>query len=134
MSNSVISSKMKSKSGSRGRGAAGDFLFSFSERRSSFSLKIRAIGPLDFDGARRENVLRGAGYAWTSDLWSFLKLQEVGFSPYLGFIPIFSVFRMFESIEAIRGCWIGPKAWDRINRIFLKPNGAARSCSTAVWV
>ena len=33
------------------------------ERRSSFSLEIRAIGPLDFDGARRENVLRGAGYA-----------------------------------------------------------------------
>ena len=63
MSNSVISSKMKSKSGSRGRGAAGDFFFSFSERRSSFFPKIRAIGPLDFDGARRENVLRGAGYA-----------------------------------------------------------------------
>ena len=76
MSNSVISSKMKSKSGSMGRGAAGDFfLFSFSEKRSSFSLKIRAIGSLDFDGARRENVLRRAGYAWTPDLWSFLKLQ-----------------------------------------------------------
>ena len=38
------------------------------ERRSSFSLEIRAIGPLDFDGARRENVLRRAGYAWTPDL------------------------------------------------------------------
>ena len=50
----------------------------------------------------------------------------------LGFIPIFSVFRMFESIEAIRGCWIGPKTWDRINTIFLKPNGAARSCSRGV--
>ena len=37
-------------------------------RRSSFSLRSRAIGPLDFDGARRENVLRGAGYAWTPDL------------------------------------------------------------------
>ena len=34
-------------------------------RRSSFSLRSRAIGPLDFGGARRENVLRGAGYAWT---------------------------------------------------------------------
>ena len=51
----------------------------------------------------------------------------------LGFYSHFSVFRMFESIEAIRGCWIGPKTWDRINTIFLKPNGAARSCSTAVW-
>ena len=35
----------------------------FRERRSSFSLEIEAIGPLDFDGARREVVLRGAGYA-----------------------------------------------------------------------
>ena len=38
------------------------------ERRSSFSLEIRTIGPLDFDGARRENVLRGAGYVWTPGL------------------------------------------------------------------
>ena len=39
-----------------------------SVRRSSLSLRSRAIGPLDFDGARRENVLLGAGYAWTPDL------------------------------------------------------------------
>ena len=32
---------------------------------------------------------------------------------------------MFESIEAIRGSWIGPKTWDRINTNFFKPNGAA---------
>ena len=38
------------------------------ERVSDFSLEIHAIGPLDFDRARRENVLRGAGYAWTPDL------------------------------------------------------------------
>ena len=38
------------------------------ERRSSFSLEIREIGRLDFDGARRENILRGAGYAWTPGL------------------------------------------------------------------
>ena len=38
------------------------------ERRSSFSLEIEEIGPLDFDGAGRENVLREAGYAWTPDL------------------------------------------------------------------
>ena len=37
----------------------------FRERRSSFSLEIHAIGLLDFDGARRENVLRAASYAWT---------------------------------------------------------------------
>ena len=41
------------------------------ERRSSFSLEIEAIGPLDFDGAGRENVLRGAGYAWTPGLRVF---------------------------------------------------------------
>ena len=49
--------------------------------RVCFSLRSGEIGPLDFDGARRENVLRGASYAWTPDLWSFLKLQEVGFLP-----------------------------------------------------
>ena len=38
------------------------------ERVSDFSLEILAIGPLDFDGARKENVLRGAGHAWTPDL------------------------------------------------------------------
>ena len=38
------------------------------ERVSDFSLEIHAIGSLDFDGARRENVLRRADYAWTSDL------------------------------------------------------------------
>ena len=38
------------------------------ERVSDFSLEIHAIEPLDFDGARRENVLRRAGYAWTPDL------------------------------------------------------------------
>ena len=43
----------------------------FRERRSSFSLRSRAIGPLDFDGAGRENVLRGAGYAWTPGLRVF---------------------------------------------------------------
>ena len=41
------------------------------ERRSSFSLEIYAIGLLDFDGARRENVLRGAGYVWTPGLRVF---------------------------------------------------------------
>ena len=49
-----------------------------------------------------------------SGIGSFFKLLEVGFSPYLGFIPIFSTFRMFESIEAIRGRLIGPKPWNRI--------------------
>ena len=45
---------------------------------------------------------------------SFDKLQEVGFSPYLGFIPILNVLLMFRLNEVVRGRWIGPKTWDRI--------------------
>ena len=82
--------------------------------REHFSLRSRAIGPLDFEGARRENALRGEGFAWVPDLGSFFKPLKVGFSPYLGFIPILNVLRMFESKEAIRGRLIGPKTWDRI--------------------
>ena len=41
------------------------------ERVYDFSLEIQAIGPLDFDGARKENVLRGAGYSWTPGLRVF---------------------------------------------------------------
>ena len=92
----------------------------FSVRRFFFSQRSRAIGPLDFDGARRENVLRKAGYAWTPDLWSFLKLQEVGVSPYSSFTLILSVFRCFGLFEAVRGRLIGPKTWDRIVGIFLR--------------
>ena len=80
---------------------------------------------------RRKNDLRGTGYAWTPVLVSFFKLLEVRFSPYLGFIPIFSTFQMFELIEAIRGCLIGPKHWDRINRKILRTNGAVRGCFMA---
>ena len=36
--------------------------------REDFSLGIQAIQPLAVFGARRKNVLRGAGYAWTPDL------------------------------------------------------------------
>ena len=83
-----------------------------------FSLRFRAIGPLDFDGVRRENVLRGAGYAWTPNLWSFLKLEEVGFSPYLSFYSHLNVLQMFRLNEAVRGSLIDPKTWDRIYRNF----------------
>ena len=40
-------------------GGEGKKLRFSSVRRSSFSLRSRAIGPLDFDGARREFVLLG---------------------------------------------------------------------------
>ena len=78
-------------------------------RRSSFSLRSWANGPLDFDGARRENILRGTDYAWTPVLVSFFKLQEVGFSPYLDFYSHLNVLLMFRLNEAVRGRLIGPK-------------------------
>ena len=40
---------------------------------------------------------------WVPDLGSFLKLLEVGVSPYLGFIPSLSTFSMFELNEAVKG-------------------------------
>ena len=67
---------------------------------------------------RRKNVLRGAGYAWTPVLVSFFKLLEVGFSSYLGFIPILNVLLMFRLNEAVRGRLIGPKPWDRMIQFF----------------
>ena len=62
--------------------------------------------------------LRGEGFAWVPDLGSFFKLLEVGFSPYLSFIPILSVLSMFGLNEAVMGRLIGPKTWDRIDKIF----------------
>ena len=86
---------------------------SFRER--NFSLEIHKIQPSTVFSTKWRTALRREGFAWVPDFGSFFKLLEVGFSPYLGFIPIFSNFRMFESIEAIRGCLIGPKHCDRIN-------------------
>ena len=58
----------------------------FLVRESSFSLEIRAIRPSSVFGTRRRTALRREGFSWVPDLESFLKLREVGFSPYLGFI------------------------------------------------
>ena len=88
------------------------------ERTSDFSLEIRAIRPTEVFGTRRKAALRGEGFAWVPDLGSFLKLREVGVSPYLRFIPVLSTLRMFESSEAVRGRLIGPKPWDRIDMNF----------------
>ena len=73
------------------------------ERVFDFSLSFRQIRPLAVFGARRKAALRGAGYTWTPDLRSFDKLQEVGVSPYLGFIPSLSTLSMFELNEVVRG-------------------------------
>ena len=87
---------------------------------SSFSLEIRAIRPSAVFGTRRRTALRGEGFAWVPDLGSFLKLREVGVSPYLGFIPSLSVFQCFSWYEALNGRLISPKTWDRIVGIFLR--------------
>ena len=70
-----------------------------------------------FRGEKEKRSTRGR-LCLDSGIGSFIKLLEVGFSPYLGFISIFSTFRMFESIEGITGCLIGPKPRDRINTKF----------------
>ena len=64
-------------------------------KREHFSLEILAIRPSAVFGTRRKAALRGAGYAWTSDLRSFDKLREVGVSHYLGFTLYLSVFQCF---------------------------------------
>ena len=53
------------------------------ERKSNFSLEYRAIRPSAIFGTRRKAALRREGFAWVSNLGSFLKLRDVGVSPYL---------------------------------------------------
>ena len=81
----------------------------FGKRASDFSLEYRVIRSSAVFGTRRKAALREVGLAWVPDLESFLKLLEVGVSPYLGFIPSLSTLSMFELNEAVRGCLIGPK-------------------------
>ena len=97
----------------------------FREKVSDFSLDLRQIRPSAVFRTRRETALRGEGFAWVPDLGSFLKFLEVGVSPYLGFILRLSTMLMFRLVEALNGRLIGPKPWDRIDKIFGTPNGAA---------
>ena len=92
----------------------------FRERRTSFSLEIRAIRPSTVFGTRRKAALREEGFAWVPDLGSFLKLLEVGVSPNLIFTVYLSVFQCFGWFEAVRGRLISPKTWDRIVELFLE--------------
>ena len=100
----------------------------FRERRTSFSLEIRAIRPSAVFGTRREAALHGEGFAWVSNLRSLDKLLEVEVSPYLGFTLYLSVFQCFGWYEALNDRLIGPKTWDRIDTIFFFSHGAARNC------
>ena len=78
------------------------------------------IRPSAVFGIRRKTALRGEGFAWVPDLKSFLKLRDVGVSPYLRFILRLRAMLMLELIEAARGRLIGPKTWDRIV-LFMEP-------------
>ena len=95
------------------------------ERRTSLSLKYRAIRPSSVFGTRRKAAIRGETYTWAPDLRSFDKLREVGVSPYVGFTLYLSVFQCFGWIEALNDRLIDPKTWDRIVVIFFE----ARFCT-----
>ena len=83
---------MNYKKGGRGSSCWNENGVGFSERRSSFSLKILAIRPSAVFGTRRRTALHGEGFAWVPDFGSFFKLLEVGVSPYLRFIPSLKYF------------------------------------------
>ena len=110
------------------------FCLSFREKVSDFSLDLRQIRSSAVFGTRRRTALRGEGFVWVPDLGSFLKILEVGVSPYLGFIPALSTLQMFESNEAVRGRLIGPKPWDRIDMNFWKPKCLARNYECCLGV
>ena len=113
--NSILLLKLKRGENVRQGRKTGQWLleWSFRERRLDFSLKSWEIRPSAIFGTRRETALRGEGFAWVPDLGSFLKLREVGVSPYLGFILRLSVFTMFALNEAVRGRLFCSKAWNR---------------------
>ena len=69
-----------------------------------------------------------------SGIGSFVKLLEVGFSPYLDCIPILSALQMFELNEAVRGRLIGPKTWDRIDIIFGTKMEQSVTAPRLIWV
>ena len=101
------------------RSLAQETWISFSrERVTSFSLSFCAIRLSAVFGTRRRTALRGEGFTWVPGFRSFLKLQEVWVSPYLGFILCLRAMLMFELNEAVRGRLIDPKSWDRIVIIF----------------
>ena len=85
----------------------------FPQRERNFSLQIRAIRPSAVFGTRRKAALRGEGFARVPDLWIFLKLREVGDSPYLGFNLRLSTMLMFRLVEALNGRLIDSKVWNR---------------------
>ena len=131
--NSAISYIEKGKRKRGEKGDARSHFQTFRERGSSFSLSFYAIRPSSVFETRRKAALREEGFAWVPDLGNFLKLREVGFSPYLGFILCLRAMLMFELNEAVRGRLIGPKSWDRIVVIFGAIFTVHGLCAWNVW-
>ena len=71
-------------------------------------------------GLRGENEKRSTRGRLPIDsgIGSFFKILEVGFSPYLSFCSHLNVLLMFRLNEVVMGRLIGPKTWDRIDKIF----------------
>ena len=83
------------------------------ERVSDLSLDFWQIQPSAVFGTRGRTALRGVNFTWVPNLGSFLKLREVGVSPYLGFTLYLSVLQCFSLLEILNGRLIGSKAWNR---------------------
>ena len=83
-------------------------------------LLSRISGDSTVDGLRAEKEKRSTRSRLRVDsgFVSFDKLQEVGVSPYLSFIPILNVLLMFRLNEVVRGRLIGLKPCDRIDMNF----------------
>ena len=97
----------------------------FRERTFDFSLKYRAIQPLEVFGARRKAFLHGKGNAWAPISWSFEKFHEIGDLSYLGFTLYLSVLSCFDWFEALNDRLIGSKTWNRNEKKIMEPNGMA---------
>ena len=99
-----------------------------------FSLRSREIGPLDFDGARREKVSTRSRLRVDSGFVEFPQTPRGRISPYLDFIHVLSVLSMFRLFEAVRGRLIGPKTWDRIDKIFGRKMEQPVAAPRLIWV
>ena len=69
-----------------------------------------------------------------SDFSEFIQTPRGKISPYLDFIPILSVLSMFRLFEAVRGRLIGPKTWDRIDKIFGRKMEQPVAAPRLIWV
>ena len=69
--------------------------FGFRESVCNFSLKYREIRPSAVFGTKRKTALRGEGFAWVTDLESFLKTPRGrGFS----LLAFYSSFKGYVNV------------------------------------